>query len=74
MITPAALGTVSGLIAAVDAGLLVAEKFHQLLKRMDEEERDLTDEELAELDLERDMTHQKLQEAIERKRQRTETE
>ena len=58
------------LLAAVDAGLIVAEKFVELVETMNRENRDLTDDELQALDLERDMTHDRIQDAVRRKRER----
>jgi len=67
MFLPATVGT---LLSYLDLGLLTAEKFAGLIKIMGDGDRDLTDEELVELDIERDATHSSIQDAIERKRQR----
>lgn len=62
--------TIAKLLAYTDAGLLAAERFVALVRVMKEENRDLTDEELAAEDITRDSTHSAIQDAIERKRQR----
>jgi len=62
--------TVMTLLNALDAGLIVSEKFAELLAVMGGENRDLTDEELTDLDLVRDATHDDVQAAIARKRAR----
>lgn len=67
MFLPATIGT---LLSYLDLGALTAEKFTELIALMNRENRDLTDEELGELDIERDATHSSIQDAIERKRQR----
>ena len=67
MFLPATVGT---LLSYLDLGFLTAEKFAELIQSMNTENRDLTDEELDALDIERDATHDSIQSAIERKRQR----
>ena len=67
MFLPATIGT---LLSYLDLGALTAEKFAELIALMNLEDRDLTDDELIELDIERDATHGSIQDAIERKRQR----
>lgn len=70
MFLPATIGT---LLSYLDLGFLTAEKFAELIQTMNTEDRDLTEDELIELDIERDATHGSIQAAIQRKRDREAT-
>lgn len=57
-------------LQAVELGVVTFQKAWAFIRSASEEQRDLTDDELAELDIKRDATHSDFLDALRRKRER----